>query len=86
MTDGFIMPAILPDTVGCEKNRGIVCRPNLVSRSDDNRATIEERFREYDEKTKPLLDFFASRGSLRTFKVSKGIADIDELCKLIEES
>jgi adenylate kinase len=34
-------------------------------RMDDNRDTIEERFRQYERLTEPLLAYYASRGILR---------------------
>jgi adenylate kinase len=38
----------------------------LTQRPDDNEATVLERLRVYDEKTKPLVDFYRQRGLLRT--------------------
>jgi adenylate kinase len=37
----------------------------LVQRPDDNEATVAERLRVYDEKTRPLIDFYRARGMLR---------------------
>jgi adenylate kinase len=34
-------------------------------RMDDTRETIEERFRQYDRLTEPLLDYYRQRGVLR---------------------
>jgi adenylate kinase len=34
-------------------------------RMDDNRQTIQERFRQYNELTEPLLDYYRRRGILR---------------------
>ncbi len=34
-------------------------------RMDDNRETIEERFRQYDQLTEPLLDYYRQRGVLQ---------------------
>ncbi|HEY3391908.1 MAG TPA: adenylate kinase [Lacipirellulaceae bacterium] len=34
-------------------------------RMDDNRETIEERFRQYDRLTEPLLAYYSGRGILR---------------------
>ena len=34
-------------------------------RADDRRDTIEERFRQYNELTEPLLDYYRRRGILR---------------------
>jgi adenylate kinase len=38
----------------------------LVQRADDNEATVAERLRVYQEKTRPLIDFYRARGLLRT--------------------
>src|SRR5712671_3221310 len=37
----------------------------LTQRPDDNEATVAERLRVYDEKTRPLIDFYRVRGRLR---------------------
>jgi adenylate kinase len=52
---------------------------DLVKRDDDTVETIRERFRVYDEQTEPLLAYFAGRGMLTHFNVTKGIAETDQL-------
>ncbi len=37
---------------------------DLYQRPDDNEATVAERLRVYDEKTRPLIEFYAGRGIL----------------------
>jgi adenylate kinase len=37
----------------------------LMQRPDDNEATVAERLRVYDEKTRPLIEFYRSRGLLK---------------------
>ncbi|HEX4618227.1 MAG TPA: adenylate kinase [Steroidobacteraceae bacterium] len=37
----------------------------LVQRADDNEATVAERLRVYEDKTRPLIAFYKSRGLLR---------------------
>jgi adenylate kinase len=37
----------------------------LFQRSDDKEETVAERLRVYEEKTRPLVDFYAARGLLR---------------------
>ena len=37
----------------------------LIQRPDDNEATVAERLRVYEEKTRPLIAFYQSRGLLR---------------------
>jgi adenylate kinase len=36
----------------------------LYQRPDDNEQTVKERLRVYDEKTKPLIEYYAARGLL----------------------
>ena len=38
---------------------------DLYQRPDDNEATVAERLRVYEEKTRPLVDFYARRGILQ---------------------
>lgn len=39
-------------------------RNGLVQREDDSEDVIRERFRVYEEKTRPLVDYYESRGHL----------------------
>jgi adenylate kinase len=39
--------------------------PVLVQRNDDREEVIERRLQEYDEKTRPLIDHYRSRGLLK---------------------
>lgn len=48
----------------------------LVQRPDDNEATVAERLRVYDEKTRPLIDFYRARGLLQVLDAE---ADVDEV-------
>lgn len=47
----------------------------LVQRPDDNEATVAERLRVYDEKTRPLIDFYNARGILRVID-AQGALDV----------
>ena len=38
---------------------------DLFQRPDDNEATVAERLKVYDEKTRPLAQFYAERGLLQ---------------------
>lgn len=38
----------------------------LVHRADDNPETVRKRLATYEEQTRPLLDYYASKNSLRT--------------------
>ena len=50
----------------------------LMQRPDDNEATVAERLRVYDEKTRPLIDFYRARGLLRVIDAA---ADVDEVTR-----
>lgn len=53
----------------------------LFQRPDDTEATVAERLRVYDEKTRPLVDFYAQRGLLH--RVDAG-ADVDTVTARLE--
>jgi adenylate kinase len=40
--------------------------PRLVQRPDDNESTVARRLEVYDEQTRPLVEYYSSRGLLRT--------------------
>jgi adenylate kinase len=48
----------------------------LLQRPDDNEATVVERLKVYDEKTKPLIDFYRDQKLLRTIDAE---GDVDEV-------
>jgi adenylate kinase len=54
---------------------------DLYQRPDDNEATAAERLRVYEEKTRPLVDFYARRGILQ--KVSAE-GEVDEVAARVE--
>jgi len=43
-----------------------VCGAALYQRSDDNEATVRNRFQVYRAQTEPLVDYYEGRGVLRT--------------------
>jgi hypothetical protein len=53
----------------------------LTQRPDDNEATVADRLKVYDEKTRPLIDFYAKRGLLRTIRAA---GDVDEITRRLE--
>jgi len=53
----------------------------LTQRRDDNEATVAERLRVYDEKTKPLIEFYAQQGLLRKISAE---GDVDEITRRLE--
>ena len=84
MTDGFCMPAIIPDKKTC--SFGTNCNPILEKRADDTRETSEIRYNEFLTKTAPLLGWYEERGILKSFEVKRGIADVDKLIALMNKS
>ena len=42
-----------------------VCGTDLVQREDDLEAVVEQRLREYDERTFPLIEYYRSRARVR---------------------
>jgi len=45
----------------------------LIQRPDDNEATVAERLRVYEEKTRPLIAFYQSRGLLQVIDAEGGL-------------
>jgi adenylate kinase len=48
----------------------------LFQRSDDNEGAVAERLRVYDEKTRPLVDFYRRQGLLRTIQAAGNVEDV----------
>ena len=68
-----------------ESMKRLLLRAETSGRSDDNRATIELRFKEYRKKTAPVSKFYQERG---VYHAIKGCAPVNEvfesLCSLID--
>ena len=50
----------------------------LIQRPDDNEATVAERLRVYEEKTRPLIEFYRARGLLRVINAEGGLEEVTE--------
>ena len=48
----------------------------LFQRPDDNEHTVAERLKVYDEKTKPLVEFYRRQGLLRVIKAEGSVAEV----------
>jgi adenylate kinase len=48
----------------------------LFQRSDDNESAVAERLREYDAKTKPLIDFYSAQDLLRSIPAEGDVEEI----------
>jgi adenylate kinase len=55
----------------------------LIQRPDDNEATVAERLRVYDEKTRPLIDFYRARGLLRVIDAA---GDVDQVTRRLAQA
>ncbi len=59
------------------------CNGELYQRADDNEETVQNRFEVNLKQTKPLLDFYETKGYLRNINgqqdIRKVFADLDEL-------
>jgi adenylate kinase len=81
-SDGeYSMPAMMPIREGrCDK-----CGGDLVERIDDTLDVIRERLRNHRNTEKDLVDYVGKHcGSLESFKVKTGIAQLNDLLGLIK--
>lgn len=63
------------------------CSGYLYQRDDDKESTIRERFRVYNSKTAPLIDYYAKKGMLKTVSADGNIEDINEsIVAIIEKT
>lgn len=74
------MDPLLPKKEGICDN----CGHKLVIRDDDTEKVISSRMKEYDAKTRPLLEVFEKMGVLINCEAKKGVKDYPELKKLVE--
>ena len=59
------------------------CGGKLEVRSDDSVGVIEARFEQYERLTRPLVDYYESRGKLLRIDGSASVADVE---KAVNES
>ncbi|NIO44588.1 MAG: adenylate kinase [Candidatus Aenigmarchaeota archaeon] len=48
-----------------------VCGGELIQRADDNPESIKKRFREFEEKTKPVLEHYKNKGMFNSILCDK---------------
>lgn len=58
----------------------------LFQRPDDNEATVAERLRVYDEKTKPLIEFYRDHGILHSINAEGGLDEVTQRLELALET
>lgn len=64
------------------------CNGELYQRADDNEATVKNRLDVNIKQTKPLLDFYETKGYLRNIdgqqEIDKVFSDVDQLLKELQ--
>jgi adenylate kinase len=68
-------PAQLIESEPCQSTGG---SHRLLQRPDDNEATVAERLRVYEEKTRPLIEFYRDRGLLRVINAEGSVEQVTE--------
>jgi adenylate kinase len=58
----------------------------LFQRPDDNETTVAERLRVYDEKTKPLIEFYRDHGILRSINAEGGLDEVTQRLEMALEA
>ncbi len=67
--------------IKCDK-----CGGELVQRKDDNVETAEARFQTYFKETAPLIDYYSSKGVLKTLDANGNIYEVwERLLKVIND-
>lgn len=71
LKNGYDMPAMPPqkDNI-CDK-----CKCELIEREDDKSDIIKLRLSEYEDKTRPLLEYFDLKGVVVNFEPKRGVKD-----------
>lgn len=69
------------------KKEGIcdVCGGNLILREDDKPETVEKRLKVYHEQTQPLIDYYQTKGILKSVDGTKDLNDVfKEVVNIVE--
>lgn len=61
-----------------------ICGGELIQRPDDNEEALNIRLEAYTKQTKPLLDFYAKKGLLKTFSGKSREELTPQLLELLE--
>lgn len=69
------------------KKEGIcdVCGSELVLREDDKPETVKKRLKVYHEQTQPLIDYYQSKGILKSVDGTKDMGEVfEEIVQIVE--
>lgn len=81
---GRVFNLLTSPPAGADETCGKTGAPHrLVQRPDDNEATVTERLRVYEEKTRPLIELYRTRGLLRVINAEGGV---DEVARRLAET
>ena len=62
------------------------CGGELIQRTDDAPETVANRLHVYHEQTSPLIDFYQSKGVLRSVDGTRGIDDVfADICAILDK-
>ena len=62
------------------------CGEHVTQRKDDTREIAQERFDTYFKETAPLIDYYKSRGALKTIDANGGISEVwERLLKVVND-
>ncbi len=71
-----------PKNNRCEK-----CGGEIIQRSDDTEDTVKNRLEVYEEKTKPVKDYYQKKGKLKVFNAAGSVDDIQlQLVRFLREN
>jgi len=57
-------------------NNCVKCGGGLYQRDDDNEATVNSRLTEYNNKTKPLIDYYQGKGKLVSINGNQTVSEV----------
>lgn len=77
--DRVLHAAVLLDVVDDELVARLLQRGQESGRADDEEETVRHRLREYEQKTQPLLDFYAGRDILVRVAAAGEVDDVTSL-------
>jgi adenylate kinase len=69
------------------KNKGFCdsCGGKVEQRPDDNRGTIQERLKVYEQSTAPLKEYYKKQGKLKSVEAKGSVEEIfSYVCQMIE--
>lgn len=80
---GFDFQPLLPTPEQLSKCKGC---SDLKQRKDDTEEVIMKRLEIYEDQTRPLKEYYKTRGMLDTFQVKRGIADFKRFEKFVVDA